>query len=209
MLANAHEFTGAQGSGVRQDQPGRRLPDDAGSTQRDHQADQHRQTFERIGPGTRQVGISHGQGKQPDRQRRQALGGFQGFVVQPVEGAGRRHAPQYPAREGCGASCNEEDRQRYAESGDGPENPLQQIVGDFQQIVVKAFTPGPGIGKTRQDKPQPFVGEQQHDDPAQHFQHAADQWIEEVGVDQRHPPDLQGLGVPMHQVGQFFQQFAP
>ncbi|MOA39830.1 hypothetical protein D3C78_1616410 [compost metagenome] len=120
MLANAHEFTGAQGSGVRQDQSGRRLPDDAGSTQGDHQADQHRQAFERISTRTRQVGISHGQGKQPDRQRSQALSRFQGFVVQPVEGAGRGHAPQYPARERCRATGNEKDRQRHAEPGDGP-----------------------------------------------------------------------------------------
>ncbi|MNN65580.1 hypothetical protein D3C81_1810910 [compost metagenome] len=130
-------------------------------------------------------------------------------MVEPTEGARCSHAAQYPPHErGCAAG-DEEDCQRHAQPGYGANDPLQQIAAELQQIVVEAFAPRTGIGKARQDKAQPFVRQQQHDDPAHQLQQAARQRIQVIGVDQRNPSDFQGLGVPMHQFGQFLQHSAP
>ena len=61
LLADAHVFADAQGARVHQDQAARRLADQAGAAQRDHQADQHRHALEGFAVGAGQVGVGHGE----------------------------------------------------------------------------------------------------------------------------------------------------
>jgi hypothetical protein len=145
VLADPDKLAGAQGPRVGQDQPGRRLPDDAGGAKGNHQADQHRQAFERIGTGARQIGISHRQRKQPDCQCGQALRRLQGFMVEPAERPRRGH-PAQDASGKCGhAPGDKENRQRHAQPRYRIDDALQQITSQFHQIVVEAFAPRPRI----------------------------------------------------------------
>ena len=59
VLAEPHVFAGAVGTRVHQDQPARRLPDDAGRADRDHHAEQHRKALERVGARPGDVGVGH------------------------------------------------------------------------------------------------------------------------------------------------------
>ncbi|MNL07263.1 hypothetical protein D3C87_1279350 [compost metagenome] len=125
IVANLDELAGAQGARVGQDQTGGGLPDNTGRAKRNHQANQYRQALECIGAGPRQVGIGHGQGKQPDRQRGQALRRLQGFVIKPAECPWRCHAPQNASGKRGDATGDKENRQCHAQSGNRPDNALQ------------------------------------------------------------------------------------
>ena len=162
LVGNAHIFTTAKHPAVGQDQATGRLPHQVGGTQRNHQPHQHRQALERLGLRTGQVGVGHGQGKQPHHGGGNAPCGHGHIGVQPCHAVlALLDAVKKTAQHAGGGTGQVEDhhcgKQARHRTHHGRADQAQQV----QQIAVEGFAPDAGERKPRQHKTQPLVGQQE------------------------------------------------
>ncbi|MNE10197.1 hypothetical protein D3C80_1028990 [compost metagenome] len=130
-------------------------------------------------------------------------------MVQPGNGPGLGQALQHAFAESADAAGDEEDHQGNDQPRYGADDGIKDVAQQFQQVMIEAFPPGPGIRKALQDEGQPFIGEKQHNRPVQQRQQTPDQRKQVAAVQQRGFADFKHIVVSPYALGQPGQQFAP
>ncbi len=162
VVDDFHVLAGTIGAGIHQDEPARRLADDAGRADRHHKAEQHGNALERVGVGARDVRVRHGEGKQPYRNSHEAPGGADRVLVEPrhVEPAGL-HAVEEAAQEAVGEMRDHEDRDNDYKAGRRPGHAREHPEKCVDEERREALAPWPGVRELAQDESQPLVAQQQ------------------------------------------------
>ena len=165
-LANLHQIAGPQGAGVDEHQAAHGMVHDARRPQGHHEAEEDADPLEGVGVGTGQIGVGHGQGKQPDHHREQPPGRSYGLGMQPL------HAklPPLDAIEENGQHTDEEagdddDQHHCHQARHGRNHALQHVAAQGKQGVSQPLAPGPGLGEETKHIGEPAIGE--HEDQQQ------------------------------------------
>ncbi|MNJ31273.1 hypothetical protein D3C77_259010 [compost metagenome] len=165
-LANLHQIAGPQGAGVDEHQAAHGMVHDARRPQGHHEAEEDADPLEGVGVGTGQIGVGHGQGKQPDHHREQPPGRAYGLGMQPL------HAklPPLDAIEENGQHTDEEasdddDQHHCHQARHGRNHALQHVAAQGKQGVSQPLAPGPGLGEETEHIGEPAIGE--HEDKQQ------------------------------------------
>jgi hypothetical protein len=173
-FTDLHVFALAQRARVHQAQAGHDLPHDTGSSQRQHQAGQHRNTLESLAAGAGQKGVGHGQREQPDHRVAHAPRGACRIAVQPADDQVATlhalHEGRMSLREQPG---DEEDQGGGQQTRHGSRGSAGELRQQTQPPVGGPLGPGTGVGELPQRIGEAQVGQQHQHCPAAQRQRAA------------------------------------
>ena len=160
---------GPEGPRVHEDEPARGLADDAGRTDRHHEAQQHREPLERVAvpsPGCT------GRPSPARTPRRRSSRAGASAARNPRRSSPPGRAPTAPRRRTAvstppHAARDQENRDHDDEVGQRrrPPRPAAPVTR-LDQESVELLAPRAGEREETQEEPHPFVGDEQHEAPS-------------------------------------------